>query len=385
MKKTILSLSSAVFLVVLSACDTGNVQVGNGSPPQSAGATQGSTNGGSPGSQEPGTSSKGSAGEVYFERVIVGNGTPQSVIAISFTQTATKGENPWGVDLNGNQAFSETAPFIPTQLNVVYLYSSNVDTDVLLSTALESFQSHQIFSFPRVVTAFSLNSDQSKVAWLDKAGTLTVSDIASGKDETVDTSLVGKTTILTHVEWNSDDSFLLARADDGSALLYKSEAPKPVLLSNVNASSFSKDGTELAYFNASNKSVHILNLTSNKDTVAGTLESSVIHDFGWSSTASLTYWTLLASQAKELRIFVIASGTEITVASLTLPQFVQDGVVCPAWIGNKVYFGNYDSGNYVIEQTNLNKDAKGPIGMQTFATIPNGDLSEGLVCPKVAQ
>jgi hypothetical protein len=391
MKKTILSLCMASTLIALSACDTGNVQVGGGSP-QSAGTAQGSSNGGgTTDNQQPGAiTKKDPTAAIYFERVLIGSNAPQSIVAFSHSQIAVKGTSAWGLAVEPSQSFSANALFSLSQSSLVYLYTSNVGVDVLMSAPLDSFQATQIFSFPREVVDYSLNNDQSQVAWLDRAGALTVSNLADGKDETVDTTALPQTIRLTHVQWNSDDSFLLARSDEGSALLYKSEAAKPTVLTNVNAAAFNgankTPGSALAYFNSTTKAMHLVDLTTMKDTVAGTLESAVIYDLSWNSSTSLSYWTTLVSQANQLRTFDVSGGAETTVALLTLPQFVGDGVVCPAWVGNKVYFGNYDSGSYVIEQTQLEKDTKKSLAdVQTFAAVPNGDLNEGFVCPKVVK
>jgi hypothetical protein len=380
MKKTI-----ALSLFILSACNTGNVQVASPtgtSQPGTSGTSQGSSSGNS-GNQQPGSASGKTANKIFFERITVRNAIPQSVIAISFDSENSKGgDTPFGLTLSGNQDFSENAPFTPTKNKIIYFRNIDVGTDALLSAAVESLASNQIFSFPREAVDYSLNQDQSMVAWLDKTGVLTVSTIGDLNNRIVDTSAVGSNTVLNHVEWNSNSSYLLARADNGKALLYKGTAT-PTLLSDVSAASFSDDGTQLAYFDSAKKEVHFIDLASGKDTLEGTLESPEIHDLSWNSPTSISYWTVLASQAKELRIF--ANSKETTVAGLTLPPSTQDGVVCPAWIGDKVYFANYDSGEYVIQQVSLDKDAKKSTGATIFAKIPSGDLSEGLVCPKVVK
>jgi hypothetical protein len=380
MKKTI-----TLSLFILTACNTGNVQVGSGAStnqPGASGTTQGSTGD----NEQPGTGSKnGASKELFFERVRVSNATAQFVFAIDFTSANSAAATPEGIPLNGNQIFSASSPFTPSKDEVVYLLSVDVGTDALLTTNLDTFDSKQIFSFPRQVVGFSLNSDHSAVAWIDSIGALTVSKTEAGAgDETLDTTLLNPNVSLTQVQWNSDDSQLLASADDGEALLYKTGTAKPTVLSGVNVSSFSADGTELAYFNSTTKTLHVVDLGTGKDTASGTFESSEIHDLSWNSATSLSYWTVLASGAKELRVFT-TGGNEQTVASLTLPSSVKDGVVCPAWVGNRVYFGNYDSGKYVIEQIDLNKDSKKAAGVTLFAETPDADLSEGFVCPKVVK
>jgi hypothetical protein len=388
MKKTI---ALSLFVITATACNTGNVQVASPagtSQPGTSGTSQGSSSGnGGSGNQQPGTTTGKTANKIFFERITVRNAIPQSMIAISFDSENSKGgDTPFGLTLSGNQDFSENSTFTPTKTKIIYFRNTDVDTDALLSATIDSLASNQIFSFPREAVDYSLNQDQSKVAWLDKTGALTVSSIGDLTYQAVDTSAVGSNTVLNHVLWNSDSSYLLARADNGKALLFKGTA-KPTLLSDVNAAAFSDDGTKLAYFVSAKKEVHFIDLASGpnalKDTLEGTLESSEIHDLTWNSSTSISYWTVLASQAKELRVF--SGGNETTLAALTLPASTQDGVVCPAWIGDKVYFANYDSGEYVIQQINLDKDAKKSVGASTFAKIPSGDLSEGLVCPKVVK
>jgi hypothetical protein len=383
-KQNIKTLVVSAALLSITACNTGNVQVDNGStaPPTAASnSQQGSvsspnpTLGGSSGSSE-----KSADANVYFERVMVGLSLPQTVIAISFTADNVSDIAPFGVSLNGFQNFNPNSVFIPGSNEITYLRTIDVGTDAILSTSPSTMQTQQVFAFPRQVVDFSIDRNSNTVAWVDTAGVISVSLMDGSQSETLDTSSFTTNVIADKVAWNSTGTRLLVLSNNNSALVFTTGNTKPTALNHVSTAAFSPDGSQLAYFSSNNKSIHIVDITSGTDTQAGVLESSEIHDFSWSQGGGISYWTRLSSGQEEIRVFTAATQ-ETTVAELSVPASIGDGVVCPAWMGSTLYFGNFYAGNYLIERTATG--AKKQIEAKPFTQVPPGDLNEGFICPKV--
>jgi hypothetical protein len=389
-------ISFAISALSLTACNTGNVQVDNGSAagatpavtspaPIAAGpvTTSPTTPTTSPPDKEEPTATQDDT--VYFERIQEQNSLPFNIIAIGFMSTQSSGASPFGISLKGIQPFSSRPIFVPGQNEVTYLRTVDVGMDALLSTSLDALDTQQLMGFPSQVKDFSIDSKQASVAWLSDDGGIFVSHLSDSSMQTLDTSSFPTNVIATEIQTNPAGTQLLALVNNGTGYLYKNKnktsKDAPSLIANMTAAAFSPDGTQLVYLNSSAKALHVIELDSLADTKAGDLESDDIHDLSWSISGGISYWARLASGQKEIR--TLNAGVETTITQLTLPDAVGEGVVCPSWKDGIVYFANYYAGAYAIEKTDTGQKQKKTAPIAQISSYGTMSSSEGFVCPKV--
>jgi hypothetical protein len=392
------------FCLAISGCNTGNVQVGSDGPASAAPGTQTQTTPApsvpSGNSQTDSTGASQQENQVYFERVESTGGLPDKVIGVSFASEDTTTTTPDGLALKSPAAFSPSANFFPGVNQIVCLQSNGLFSNSLSATSIDTMLSQSVFDFPRATNVISMDSSQNLVAWIDLSGTVSVSSLALGTTESI--SLSGDSAVLLSLSASGNQ--LLVRTASGAAITFTSSADKggagtwnQVLnIPSVSAAAFSPDGKQLVYVN--DRGLFTVG-TDRSDAVGAlqvSLESAQIYDLAWNAGNVVSYWTRLQSGAGEIRVVNLASDSgdskkdgqgsvvphsEHLVVAVNMPAAVTDGVVCPAWNRDHLYFGDYTDGKYLIEKAARGKGAVS--GVAAFA-IPFSAY-EGFVCPKVLQ
>jgi hypothetical protein len=113
-----------------------------------------------------------------------------------------------------------------------------------------------------------------------------------------------------------------------------------------------------------------------------TLESSSVFDLSWiADNSSLSYWVRLKSGSQEIRTLdtSVTNPKEKSIARISVPLNTTDGVVCPTWSGDTLYFANFTEGEYQIERTRMKAGVM--TQAKAFASPPARD--EGFVCPSL--
>jgi hypothetical protein len=395
--------------LALTACNTGDVQVNN------AGSAQGGTQAGQlpgqassqPGQpgQQQGPGKKADNRKLFFQQVTMDQGLPDQLISIDYVSKNVKNANSDGIPVI-SQNFNPNAEIVvsgsDTQ-SVTYLRSMDIGVDAIVTTKLTTEDTEVRFRFPRAVKSFSISGDDALsmdastwvVAWIDQAGVISIGEDLNPSVGTLKlpdnvTSKKAKT-----AQWNSSGDRLLVRTES-DAVLFKADSQGLVLdrvYSGVSASAFDKSGSKIALVETKGSALQVVNLAlvaSEKTEAQINLDSSVVHDFSWNSGGFL-YWARLQSGLSEVRFLSyksdkgpgvdVKSEGEITVAQLGIPGAVQDGVVCPSWSGDQVYFSDFDNGQYVIEKASLNV-GKFMGATQFIKPLMDSTDGEGFVCPK---
>jgi WD40 repeat protein len=407
-RKAVLTLMA----LALTACNTGDVQVsGTGQAATQAGQLPGQALAPN-GPQAPGK--KGDNKKIFFQRVTLDDALPDQLLSIDYaSKNAPKLSSSDGIPVVA-QDFNPGSGLVLNADNsdsVTYLRSLDVGADALVTTTLSTEDSQIRFRFPRSVKSFSiqgadslspeiLSKDASTwvVAWADKSGVVSIGENLNPSVTTlaIPTSAISKK--ATTVQWNASGDHLLVRTV-ADAVLYKASSQGIAfdrIYSGVSASAFSPDGSKIALVQTKDATLQVIDLSTvavaanQKAEAQINLDSSVIHDFSW-NPHGFTYWTRLKSGMGEVRFLSFDSDKEgknfklpqgeITVAQLGVPDAVLDGVVCPSWSGDRIYFSDFDNGSYVIEKASVDS---GKFAGATEFMKPLADAtdSEGFVCPK---
>jgi hypothetical protein len=183
---------------------------------------------------------------------------------------------------------------------------------------------------------------------------------------------------------------LLVRTSSGGARTFSKDNQGAwnleLALTQVDAASFSPDESKLAYVSDHSLFVVKTGGAQAQATQIATLESSLVYDFSWFASDSISYWTRLNSGSAEIRIASLSDHHEHTVTQVKVPSAVTDGVVCPVWSGGTLYFSSLthfadkSDERFSIEKIELGSDGKAQAAA-LFAAPPASD--EGLVCPKL--
>jgi hypothetical protein len=300
---------------------------------------------------------------------------PDVVYAISYVSLSATELTPSGVLLKSVLDFGAQANFFPDGDKVFYL--SDWPGNSLSSTTLSDMKTNAVFTFAGSARSVSMNSDRSAVAWIDRAGAphavaLAGSDSATRVDFALDS---GDT--ATKIEIESGQVLVLTASKN--AILFASTGGAPELkLNGVSVAALDADGSRFAYLKSDGTLAVESGLGAGVTAESGDalkLESPSIRDLGWTADGRVSYWTTLASGGREVRVADLATHQEISAASLSLSDSVGEGVVCPSFDGNTVYFSDLVNGEYVIRASAQGSEAR------TIAVPPEAD--EGLVCPKL--
>ena len=287
----------------------------------------------------------------------------------------------------------------------------DVGIDAIVTTDLSTQDTNTRLRFPRAVKAFAIRGAESLpqdasswvVAWIDDSGIVLIGEKLNSNISTLTfpSNLMSKKPKT--LAWNRVGGRLLVRTDS-DAVLYKVGAQGLVfdrVYSGVSASAFNPAGSKIAIVQTKDTSLNLIDLTATpKQTDAPiALESSSVHDFSWGERG-FTYWVRLSSGLSEVRFVSYGPGKlkpdsevklpkgEITIAQLGVPDAVGDGVVCPSWSGDRIYFSDFDNGTYVIDRSTLSAGSGEDFGKLTEATEfmkPLFDATDpgGFVCPKL--
>jgi len=397
-RKAVLTLMA----LALTACNTGDVQVSGTGQATQAGQLPGQALAPN-GPQAPGK--KGDNKKIFFQRVTLDEGLPDQLLSIDYASKNAAKSSSFGIPVVA-QDFTPGAGVVPNADNsdsVTYLHSSDVGADELVTTILSTLASQVRFRFPRNVKAFSiqggdaLSSDASTwvIAWADKSGVVSIGENLNPSVTTLAIPSSATSKKATTVQWNASGDHLLVRTV-ADAVIYKASSQGITfdrIYSGVSASAFSPDGSKVALVQTKDATLQVIDLSvaaSEKPETQINLDSSAIHDFSWNAYG-FTYWARLKSGMGEVRFlsfdsdkagkdFKLPQG-EITVAQLGVPDAIQDGVVCPSWSGDRIYFSDFDNGSYAIEKASVDS---GKFGGATEFMKPLADStdSEGFVCPK---
>jgi WD40 repeat protein len=373
----------AVLAAGLSACSSGNVSVTGtggqaaGTPP--TGAPSRTVNGG--GSGNAGGNGVGgikSASNIFYERVLVDDGQVQSVVALSYLPESSSGAEPFGISLRVPQVFGNNPIFRPSSDSITYLRSTGIGSDALVSVSLESGASQSLFAFPRSAADFALSPSGSNLAWAGRDGSLSVVQLGGASSDIQAIKLGGYR--AKSVAWNSTGTRLLMRTDADAWVFAKNGASwqQEETFRSVTAAAFSPDGLSLATVGHDDKTLRVAKLGASGAGFSHALDSSEIYDLSWAQGGLLTYWARLSNGSQEIRSFDILgkdSVAEKTLARLSVPAWVQGGVICPVWSqdGESLYYSDYADNEYVIERLSGGRT-------DVFAQAPAAD--EGFVCPK---
>lgn len=107
-------------------------------------------------------------------------------------------------------------------------------------------------------------------------------------------------------------------------------------------------------------------------------EAAPAYDISRYGPHALAYWVRRETGAGEIRTLDLASGKEDSLAELSVPEGLGNGIVCPVWLGDTLYFGNFVNGVYLIERIRFSNGQGGP--REIFALPPSSD--EGFICPR---
>jgi predicted small secreted protein len=402
-RKAVLTLMA----LVLTACNTGDVQVsGTGQAATQAGQLPGQALAPN-GPQAPGK--KGDNKKIFFQRVTFAEGLLDQLLSIDYaSKNAPRSSSSDGIPVVAQDFIPGAGLVLNTDNSdsVTYLRSLDVGADALVTTTLSTQESQVRFRFSRTVKSFSiqgaetLSKDASSwvVAWADKSGVVSIGENLNPSVATLAIPSGATSKRATTVQWNASGDYLLVRTV-ADAVLYKVGSQGIAferIYSGVSASAFSPDGSKVALVQTKDATLQVIDLLtvaaakSEKAEAQINLDSSTIHDFSWNAHG-FTYWARLKSGMGEVRFLSYDSdkaGTdfklpqgEVTVAQLGVPDGVQDGVVCPSWSGDRIYFSDFDNGSYVIEKASV---GSGKFGGATEFMRPLADStdSEGFVCPK---
>ena len=328
------------------------------------------------------------AGRIFFERVLVDHGVIQTVIALSFASPLTRTKIPFGISLRLGRGL-EAGPIFSVGLNqVAYLRSNGGLRSSLVATTMNSMKSQVLADFSVPVAGFSFSQPHDQLAWIDGAGKTFITEVKAKVSGHAPLTLALPNTAdqAGSVEWDRHGRRLLVRTRAGTSLLY-SPGEQGLMLSHAVpgtvAAAFSPDNSQMVFIKE-DRSLEVIRLVDQGTpvsvvTASVMLESAQIHDLVWRKPHELSYWARLADGAAEIRTLDLSSGLESARAELSLPVAAGDGVVCPVWVGDTVYFGNFTNGEYVIERMRV----LGGLGglREIFAQPPAPD--EGFICPKL--
>jgi hypothetical protein len=344
-------------LVILSACNAGNVSISTVPQPSSAPAA--------PVAQRSESGSIAASNPtVFFERIRVRSGFDLKIDGIGFLPSNSSTTNPFAFSLPAQVSISENPVIEPvdqglaffkgagSKLQIEYLDPINFSTKILADNLRSSL--------------FAVSQDLSTTLVENSENAILQTQLGSNSSQNF--NLPGEKlnrliSVPEHSEW------LVVTNQEIVWLTSTSNAPlKEFDATQVAASS---DGDQ--FLLVGKNGVGIYNRQTQSLVQVPELDSSIQEPA--LSGNSVAFWQSINGES-ELYVFDLVSRQKTKVVDLGTESFT-DGMICPKWKNGQLYFANFNTQNWEIDRADL---SAGNPKVIPFAT--SDDSRFGFICPQ---